>query len=207
MRLSGFRVWLLAACLPVCLSGCAGGKAGPPAKGGEGGGSGESTEAAANESDRYSNLTKGFSIVFPADWEMMESYQGTAVTAFGPATDEKSSRPMANVVVEMVPETTTLKQYYERSLTNLASLIPRYRTVESAASTVGKLPAMRLVSRYELGGRPVAAVAYFVTGAEKAYVLTFACEAGELEQHKELFDQTAATFRVEQPAPAAGAAQ
>ncbi len=151
----------------------------------------------------YANPVKGFAIQFPTEWQRVEHYFGTAIAAIGPAPAAGATMPTANVVIETLPEGTTLDVYVAQSRRNLGASIQAYRELEQGSTTLDGQPAKWLVSTYQTNQRPVQALATFLVAGGKAYVITCAADPQQFKTLRPKFEAVAASFHLLGVAPAA----
>ena len=138
-------IFVIAAVMLTVLSGCIGGEEGTstttpapttPAK---------TLPVYSGETETYTNLEYGFSLKYPADWELMENFMGLTVILGGPQVMEGSFMVNISVVREEIPENLakkmTLEDYVKASELNAKKTFTEYNKVDEYNTTLAGVPA------------------------------------------------------------------
>ncbi len=143
----------------------------------------------------YTNKKHRFSLAEPEGWNVDESgLMGTAVIFYGPTESEFTVN--ANVVVEEIPEGTTLEQYASAGNETLADVLNNYEQISEREMKIGDLDAHERVFTHEMGDRKLVAKQVAVVSEKRAYVLTFTALEGNYDQYVEVFDKMVQSFEV-----------
>lgn len=152
----------------------------------------------SREPGRFYDDDKGFSIKFPQDWETKKGVMGTVVMAFSPQEGTSDGfRENANVVVENLPQTFTLDQYTELSLSNMRKLLTDFQMQENGDTTIGGLSAKWYIYTHRAGSVTATVLQYFLVKGLRAYVISTAAEPGQFSKYKPTFEEIAQTFRTQ----------
>jgi eukaryotic-like serine/threonine-protein kinase len=123
-------------------------------------------------SDKY-----GFSVSYAPGWDRKQGVAG-AVVAFLTAQESASDtfRDNVTVVVQALPQGTTLQDYLDKSLADLPRFLKRFHLIEQQSSTLGGLPARTLHYTGETSGISLENRQMFAVAADRAYLITYSAE-------------------------------
>jgi len=144
---------------------------------------------------RYTDQDREFSIALPSDWQFQADYQGTALTAFGPAAAEGESRPVINVSIEPLEPPLTLDQYAEQSQARLETSIYGLTVDSSGQGSLGGEPARWLVVTYNLDEHDATALLTYAVRGNEAYAVTALAEPGKFAELEPRLKELVGSFR------------
>jgi hypothetical protein len=151
----------------------------------------------------YHSEDGGFSIVFPAEWEIaeegevFEGLEGTAVLALSPSegpADEFLESVVAGV--EEVSPGTSLAVYLTANLQHMKAATD-YREHSRGDATIGGEPAKWAVVSWVDEGTNITALAYFLVKEGHGYFIICYAESSQFPGHRNMFESIAQTFKFE----------
>jgi len=150
------------------------------------------------ESGRYYKKAEGFSIRFPAEWEQKENVMGTVVIAVSPAEGaDDPFRENVNVVVETLPATMDLEEYFKLNMANMEKMFTTGQQPEVSDTTFGGEKAKRVVYQTTMGQIGVKGTLYVAVKGNRGYALTCSATPDSFDAYKARFEEIAGTFRFE----------
>jgi hypothetical protein len=182
MRITDFRKGLFPAalCMVIIITGC--------------------SSESVPEAGKYRNAEMAFSIEFHPGWEIIEGdgYEYAIVEAVSPWDgDEDEFAEHISVDVEDLPGSTDLDAYHAETVEAQAEAIPGFCVEEEGRVTIGGVPARYVVFGFESDGYPMTAIGYTLIKNGKGYLIAGLAEAHKFVLYRDVFQQTAATFRID----------
>ena len=145
----------------------------------------------------YVSKEKKFSITFPNDWEIKENFMGTTVLALRPAAANDVFRENINVVVEDVPKTMTVDQYFDASLASLKKLLTDFAEIAKGDSTINGQKLKWLTYRHRMGQLKPEVLVYCAVKDGRGYAVTCSTVEGGLDKWRKRFEEIVGTFKLE----------
>lgn len=150
------------------------------------------------EPGRHYITKKGFSIKTPENWETKEELMGMAFVTLspqeGPADDFREN---VNIIVEDLPRTLSLEEYYELSLANVRQLLTEFEEYESGQSSINGCDTKWLVYSHRMGIFNIKVLVYSLIKGRRAYVITCSAAHDQFSIYRPQFEGIAGTFRFE----------
>ena len=152
------------------------------------------------EVGRYHNDEMCFSIEFHAGWEVIEGdgYEYALVEAVSPWDgDDDEFAEHISVDVEDLSGSTDLDAYHVETVKAQAEAIPGFYAEEEGRVTIGGMPARYVVFGFESEGYPMTAIGYTLVKNGRGYLIAGLAQAHEFVLYRDVFQQTAASFRID----------
>jgi len=153
------------------------------------------------EGARYYNEVAGFSIVFPADWEI-EEHPGSAwkvVTASSPA--EGPDDPFLEnlfVAVDELPPGSDLEDYFQANLGGMNELLDDFRLHETGEAIIdGEAAKWAVVSHSYPGLKKLKGLAYVLVKGHRGYGIFAGAALEKFPTYRSTFEAIAQSFRFE----------
>ncbi len=138
----------------------------------------------------------GFSLSVPADWTTEHDVGGAHLLAFAPPSGAKDGfRENLNVSVEGVPRGEGLTEVYRRGFAVMSEGLAGFEVIEEEETTVGRLPARRLVYEHVWNRKRLRVLAYLVLTPGRCFTLTGTAPARRFEAFLPVFEEMAQSFR------------
>jgi hypothetical protein len=153
-----------------------------------------------SDEGRYSNSEMSFSIEFHPGWEIIEGdgYEYALVEAVSPWDGEDDMfAEHVSVDVEDLRGDTDLDAYHTETVEAQAEAIPGFYVEEEGRTTIGGVAARYVVFGFESEGYPMTAIGYTLIKDGKGYLIAGLAEAHTFVLYKDVFQQTAASFRID----------
>ncbi len=148
--------------------------------------------------NRYYNTKHGFSIIFPKDWEIQESFMGTSVISRSSLENEADQfKENINVVVEKLPKDMGLDEYLELNLSNMYKFLTDFKEIEKGSVELSDNDARWLIYTGQLGQLDMKALVYFTIKGMRAYVITCSSSPNSFEEYKDRFKEIVNSFQLE----------
>lgn len=152
------------------------------------------------EGARYYNEEAGFSIVFPADWEI-EEHPGSAwkvVTASSPAeTPDDPFRANLLVAVDELALGRDLEDYFIANVGGMEVLLDDFRLHESGEATIDGEDAKWVIVSWSEPGLKLKGLGYLLVKGRRGYGLFSGAEFDKFPEYRGTFEQIAESFRFE----------
>lgn len=156
------------------------------------------SSCAKKETGRYYNRAKGFSVVFPATWEIREGYMGTAVIAINPEhSDSDAIRENVNVYIEEQGKSLRLDEYYALSLENMRKYLNDFTVRKEGRSSIDGHDARWFICTHTQGRVTLRVISYLLIKEHRAYVITCSASDAAFKPSMATFDSIARSFRLE----------
>jgi hypothetical protein len=157
-------------------------------------------------SQTYTNKDKGYSIVFPKNWEMKEKFMGLDVFALSPLEGDKDLfRENVNIITEDLTKPMSLDDYYSMGLVNLKTLLTDFKEVESGNIDVNGIPMKWIVYDHRMGEVKARVLQFIAVKDRRAYVVTFSAMPDDFAKYRPAFEQIAKTYKFNEAAKEAAA--
>lgn len=152
------------------------------------------------EQGRYYDEETGFSIVFPADWEVRkgDGINASLVEGVSPwEDDEDIFSEYVGVDVEEQEEKVSLEDMFEAMLGVQADEFEYFSEVERGDMKIGGVEAKYLVFDIGMEEGRNRVKSYTLVKGRKGYLISCVAEEGKFDRYLDLFEETAASFRFE----------
>lgn len=147
----------------------------------------------------YTNSEYGFSVDYPADWEVREDLDGIAVVFAGPSVLEGIYDININVTPERLLKEMTLKDYVKASDLKASRTIPDYKKERAYATKISGLPAVVFVATLAVKSNEKKVSLknkYAIVIKDKvAYTITYDTPAECHDEYADCFDLVISSFK------------
>ncbi|HSV96045.1 MAG TPA: hypothetical protein VLM75_03820 [Spirochaetota bacterium] len=148
----------------------------------------------------FRDRAKGFSVVFPDDWEIKtEGLLGaTVVQALGPL-EEKGDlfRENVNISVENLSKDVGLQYYREMTFDNIAKALSEFRETERTEFTLDGRKAVMTVFTHRAGALRLKVLLCLVVERHRGYVLVCTATEKSYPAFKETFFKIMRSLKLE----------
>lgn len=144
----------------------------------------------------YRNDEHGFSIRFPADWQISEGFMGTTVIGLRPMQGLNFFQESVAVTVGELDAPLPFQEFFTRELATMKADRKSFGHESPTETTLGAEAAVRMIYEHEIMVFDLKAIAYFVTAGKKGYVITCTARPDSFEDFLEQFESIAGTFEV-----------
>ncbi len=154
---------------------------------------------AATQWNTYQNKANGFSMRFPASWEIKEGVAGTAVQAVEPAQQTKAGpvRPSISVAVETVHQSMTLDEYAPRGFKSELGPKPELKVYRVGRRTLSHTNARWWVVSYRSDSTTVKGFLLIVMKGGRAFKIIAVAPVDRYQSSKDLLDSSVASIMIE----------
>lgn len=147
-------------------------------------------------SQNYVNKDKGYSIVFPKNWEMKEKFMGLDVFALSPLEGDKDAfRENVNIITEDLSNPMSLDEYYSMGLVNLKTLLADFKEIDSGTIDVNGIPMKWIVYDHRMGEVRARVLQFIAVKDRRAFVITFSAMPDDFAKYRPAFEQIGKTFK------------
>ena len=151
------------------------------------------------KSQTYTNSEYGFSVDYPADWDVREGVVGLVVAFDGPTVLEGIYDVNINVNAERIDEEMTLRDYVVASDLRAISTIPNYKKVKEYAAEINGLEGTVLEATLAIkcNGKKVDLKNKYaiVIKDNVAYTITYDTPAESHDEYADCFDLVINSFK------------
>ncbi|MCK4310224.1 MAG: hypothetical protein KAV80_02095 [Methanomicrobia archaeon] len=125
----------------------------------------------------YENSTYGIKIMYPKEWEMMESYMGTVVIFLSPKeSDSDVFQENLNVgVQDLSAQPMTLDEFTDLNIEQIKTLFT-IEVVDSSPTTLANTPADKVIYNLKQGQYDLKLMQIYTIKDDIAYVITYTAE-------------------------------
>jgi eukaryotic-like serine/threonine-protein kinase len=147
--------------------------------------------------ETYTDVAEGFTIAYPKHWEKREGALGSSVLILSP-TEEPSDdfRENVNVLVQTVPEETSLGEYTRLSLDEAPKVIMGFDLLDDGPAMLSGAPAHQVHYRGEQGAFRLEWKQVYALKNGKAFILTYTAERDQYEAGLPTAEAMFASFRL-----------
>ena len=163
-----------------------------------------STQKPVITSETYNNTEQGFSVEYPADWDLdtnlsdIEKSKGIVVKFGSPESDEYDRIAVIIIETDKMLRNLTVEEYakaFEEQI--LKKNLPDYRVLNKKTTTIGGMPAfIRTFTATSHGLSIKDTQAYLIKG-EICYVITYDVTMDAHDRYADCFDLVISTFKFE----------
>ena len=151
---------------------------------------------AASAPAKFVDKLNGFSIELPAGWEQQKDQMGSAIMAISPMDGPKDTfRENINVVVEVLKEKLTTKDYFNASQEVIKKVFTDFKSEKSGQTKIDGHDFMWTIFSHRLGTVRARVLQYVVVNKDKAYVITCSSEPDKFNQYMPKFEASIKTFK------------
>jgi len=148
------------------------------------------------KAERHVSEDAGYSIQFPAQWEVMEGIMGADVIALAPTIDpEDLFRENVNIIFSKLDFPISREEYYALNLRSLAQLLVDFDLEESQEVQVDGVGAKKIVFTHTMGIVNAKVMQYLILDEDHAYVMTFTSDPLDFKTYRPKFEEIANSFR------------
>ena len=144
----------------------------------------------------FQSAEKGFSITFPADWEIKPN-PPTIVTALRPAAPGDTFRENVNVVVEALPKPMTPRQYLDAAIALMKKSLPDFAEIDRDKAALQVADAGYVIYTYKMGPMQVKNVAYVIPRGLSCFVITCTATPDTFLEYWGDFEDIALSFKLD----------
>jgi hypothetical protein len=144
----------------------------------------------------FQSAEKGFSITFPADWEIKPN-PPTIVSASRPAAPGDTFRENVNVCVEALPRPLTPDEYVDAAIALLKKTFPGTAEVERGKVALGGADARYIVYTFKIGALQLKNLAYSVPRGLTCFVITCTATPDTFDKYRPAFEEIANSLKME----------
>lgn len=150
-----------------------------------------------DDDGRYHN--KGFSLLFPPEWEVRENVPGMVALGVSPRQGpEDRFLENCGLAVEGLDETTDLEAYRKSALAHLQRSAPGFLLLhEEDTFTYTGIPAKKIIHEQESGPLALRMLVYLMVVDQRAYLVTCGTGHDAFENHQRQFERIAKSFQIE----------
>ncbi len=145
----------------------------------------------------YTNSQHGFRVDFPTSWEVQENAYGTIVMALSPLTPGDTFRENVNVVSETIPDTYTLDQYFQASISNMSSSLKDFSSAGSGFMKILGQDAKWVIFTHNVGAVQAKAIQYYLLKNGKAFIVTCTATPATFQTFSMDFEKIAQSFVIQ----------
>lgn len=145
----------------------------------------------------YENPEQGFKINYPAEWSTQnrDDFIARGVMFISPKEDEKDFQEEVSVLVEELPDNTSLAQYTEESLNEIKRLSdPKTRNPE--ITNLGDREGRKVIYLGEEHGHSVKRMQTWVLQKNLAYVITYTASPEQYETYLPEVEEMIESFAI-----------
>lgn len=149
---------------------------------------------------RYVNKEKGYSIAFPKAWETEHGFEGSDVIAFVPQEAVVIFRPNIFVGSEQLQPGMDEGSYYRlpfKALTGFNSRIRNFHLIENRIAALDGVKGKGLVYSYDIGDLHIRVISVTVVKNGTGYIITGTTVPEQFQEFREKFLKVADSFRFE----------
>lgn len=140
----------------------------------------------------------GFQMDYPSDWTIDTSSSYVAVSFMSPIDGEDVFTENMNYTTEdLTPYPgTTLDDYSEAALGQIATAMPEYVLVGQGRRMLGEYEAGYLLGNYPLAGYNIEVLSVFAIDNETVYIITYTGEVEKSAEYTDIIDTMLASFKL-----------
>lgn len=150
---------------------------------------------------RYTDKARGFSIEYPAEWEVMKDYGGAAVVFKSPLDGPLDVfHENVNIIVQDIShDPLTLREYSDRAIYQMeVTFMQNFELEESTAvATLGGYPAYKIIFT---GHGPNTELRYYMTwivlDKVRAYQVNYTALPSQFDKYDPLVERMLLSFKV-----------
>ncbi len=144
----------------------------------------------------YHNAQKGYTIVFPSNWEVKEGFMGLDVFGLSALKNsEDKFRENVNVVTEDLRTPLTLDEYYDLGVKNLSMLLTDFKEIDTGRVDVNGVPARWIVYDHRMGEVRARVLQVIMVKGDRAYIITATATPEEFDSYRGSFDTIVKSFK------------
>lgn len=147
--------------------------------------------------ERYSNVEKGYSLEYPADWKKNDVPQLDLVLFAPPKKPGERIHASMNIVSERVGTEIRLDQFYNESLNNLSTALKDVTIEKNGTSDLGGVPTKWMLYTHTMQGVKFRVLQYFIVANGAMYLITFSTAADEFDAYRPEFDKIIQSFKLQ----------
>lgn len=157
------------------------------------------TSQPAIASNTYTNSENGFTVEYPADWDLEEGISGTIVFFAGPAIGKTGGMININIVNENLPESpkVTLEDYNKLGELQVKKSVENYQKLEEHNSTVSGFPAILRTYSFDMQGLNIKGTQAIFLKDNVAYGITFTATPDTYADYAGCFDLVMNSFKLD----------
>lgn len=153
--------------------------------------------AGAEGMKRYDLRSDGFSISFPADWEIQKGFSGTAIMGISPLEGPNDDfRENLSVMVSNIPEGNNLETFTKLNLDAMKSVLSKYKEHKVENTTVSGLKAKKIIYDFEMEGQNIRTLLYIIIKGKKGYFVTSGSSLKRFKEHQPLLEKLSNTIKI-----------
>jgi hypothetical protein len=154
------------------------------------------SQASAQVTKKYTNKVKGFSINFPAKWEIKEKVSGVDVIALSPLENSADRfRENINVIAVKVPTNVTLKVFYDANVKDMKKNLKKFTVISETNTKINGNGAKKLVYSHKMYNHIMKASAYVIANNGKAFFITCTAAPATFAKWDAAFDKIAKSMK------------
>ena len=143
----------------------------------------------------YQNQDYGFSISFPANWEVKERYRNTVVVALSPARGRRDTfRENVNLNVQTLPRGLTLEDYYKKSIQDMEEYLFNFEELSSGNFKINDLNSKYLIYTHKVGNVRVKVLEVLIVKGSFGFKMTCTAIPHAFERYRGTFKEILSSF-------------
>lgn len=151
---------------------------------------------ANNKNERLQPNNK-YDITFPFNWEVKRNYMGCDIIAISPLEDDRDIfRENVNLIIEELPYSMSLIEYYVINIINMESRFPGFEILESNDIVINNNKAKRIIFINVTDRYNFKYLQYYFCTEKYGYVLTFTALTISYEDYSNKFEEIVKTFHI-----------
>ena len=153
-----------------------------------------------DDTARYVNKEKGYSIAFPKLWETENGFEGSDVIAFVPQEAVVIFRPNIFVGSEELQPGMDEGSYYRlpfKALTGFTSRIRNFHLIENRTAVLDRVKGKGLVYAYDIGDLKIRVISITVIKDRVGYIITGTTVPENYDEFREQYKKVVDSFRFE----------
>ena len=151
----------------------------------------------SQETVKYHNKTDGYSVVFPADWDIQEDYMGASVIALSPQETGDTIRENVNVVIQPMVDEMTLDEYVDFNISSMEMYLTDFSVEDSEPVLINGIEAELMIYYHTMGRLRFKVMVYIFIFNNTAYAVTCTAVPDSFELFREVFEKIVLSFHME----------
>lgn len=155
-------------------------------------------KSSPRQSNSFSDWDKGFSITFPAHWNIQRDFMGLDIFAAAPdKTPHLGSVANMSVISKKLDADYTIDNFFASEVEQLKRALLDFELVETGQAAFDGFMGKRIIYNDQFQGDvKVRTMQYFVVHDGHGIIITCSAEKDEFPKYADLFDKTTKTLKV-----------
>lgn len=149
---------------------------------------------------QYIDSNNGFTMSFPNNWTILDSYQDYTLMGAGPISIDTSSQMERQggfgLDISVLKQDYSTIEYYQGNLTSIKKAYLDLKIIEEKSINLNGIQAKYIAHQCTVEGKPFTSIQVYFTYNKKGYVLNGTAISEEFERYRDLYIEIARTFKI-----------